>query len=474
MGPQCPNSNAVGSNKTSTRYSRTNSGSSSSSSSSNKNSSKNSSSSSSNNNKNSSKNSSNSSTSSNNNNSSSSNNNNSNSSSKSTSSGASPRSGFLMISEVAALAASNEEALGAPPRGLSSRRKAASTTDQGGPPKTRRLLKQEGAPKAILLEKHELQQPDSKPEKAGYKKERELNANTSVTAAAAATVATKKSLSLDDRGGPWIDLGAPPEELRPSACLMAGTAGSVQCCSAAAAAKMWCCVLEGQTFRFSPIADNVWEGPVGRRIFQIKEGPHTTLYRCVFDEEGPLNGGPPGSGDEAVGAPAQRQEAALRRFFQLDVQFGPMVKKWGLGESPGCRVLALDPVEALFSFICSANNNIPRITLMVRRLCEAYGPLLVKGGTEAESPSGGPLGGPHPCLTWHAFPSVSSLAEASEEALKALGLGYRARLVKGAAERLIELGGPSFLEALRWQKAEAEGPPFAHLKAATAALLQLP
>ncbi|KAL8436519.1 hypothetical protein ACSSS7_001656 [Eimeria intestinalis] len=112
---------------------------------------------------------------------------------------------------------------------------------------------------------------------------------------------------------------------------------------------------------------------------------------------------------------------------------------------------------------------------MIRRLCEAYGPLLVEGGAEGEKICRGPpVGCPTPRLTWHDFPSVSSLAGASEEGLKKLGLGYRARLVKGAAEKLIVLGGPPFLEALRWQNAEAEGPPFTHMKSATEALLQLP
>jgi hypothetical protein len=37
-----------------------------------------------------------------------------------------------------------------------------------------------------------------------------------------------------------------------------------------------------------------------------------------------------------------------------------------------------EPVECLFSFICSSNNNIPRITLMLRRLRERYGTPLVR------------------------------------------------------------------------------------------------
>ena len=53
------------------------------------------------------------------------------------------------------------------------------------------------------------------------------------------------------------------------------------------------------------------------------------------------------------------------------------------------------------------------ITLMVRRLRERYGDLLIKGAVDGAS------GGPH--LTWHAFPSVATLAAASLDDLLKLG-----------------------------------------------------
>lgn len=55
-----------------------------------------------------------------------------------------------------------------------------------------------------------------------------------------------------------------------------------------------------------------------------------------------------------------------------------------------------------------------------------------------------------------------------------LGLGYRARLVRGAAVRLMELGGAEFLDSLRWRKPAAGEAPTAFLKKATEALIQFP
>jgi len=39
----------------------------------------------------------------------------------------------------------------------------------------------------------------------------------------------------------------------------------------------------------------------------------------------------------------------------------------------GVRLLRQDPVETLFTFICSSNNNIQRISVMVDKLCMTYG-----------------------------------------------------------------------------------------------------
>jgi len=44
----------------------------------------------------------------------------------------------------------------------------------------------------------------------------------------------------------------------------------------------------------------------------------------------------------------------------------------------GVRLLRQDPVETLFTFICSSNNNIQRISSMVDKLCMTYGQHIVQ------------------------------------------------------------------------------------------------
>lgn len=100
----------------------------------------------------------------------------------------------------------------------------------------------------------------------------------------------------------------------------------------------------------------------------------------------------------------------------------------------GVRVLRQDPVECLLSFICTSNNHVSRITAMIERLCQAFGPQL--------------------CLLdqqpFHAFPSLAALAGSEAEAkLRALGFGYRARFVSGTARAISEGMGATGLCRLR-------------------------
>lgn len=97
-------------------------------------------------------------------------------------------------------------------------------------------------------------------------------------------------------------------------------------------------------------------------------------------------------------------------------------------------MLRQDPVECLFSFICTSNNHISRITAMIERLCQAFGRRLC-------------------CLDsrpFHAFPSLSALTGADAEArLRALGFGYRAKFVSGSARAIAEGLGTEGLCQLR-------------------------
>ncbi len=96
--------------------------------------------------------------------------------------------------------------------------------------------------------------------------------------------------------------------------------------------------------------------------------------------------------------------SALRASF---AKISPFMEK-ACSYAPGIRILRQDPWEALCSFVVSQNNNIKRIMSIVERMCNFYG----EGG----------------------FPSSACLANAKEDELRALGLGFRAPYIINTAK----------------------------------------
>ena len=152
------------------------------------------------------------------------------------------------------------------------------------------------------------------------------------------------------------------------------------------------------------------------------------------------------AGDVSACAKIATYEAALRDYLQLDrANLTALYKRWGSDDEnfrqvaadfSGVRILRQDPVENLFSFICSSNNNITRISGMVEKLCSEYGKkLLVFDGTVTE---------------YYSFPSIAALAaKGVEERLRELGFGYRAKYIAQTASYVLRNHSESWLYSLR-------------------------
>lgn len=78
------------------------------------------------------------------------------------------------------------------------------------------------------------------------------------------------------------------------------------------------------------------------------------------------------------------------------------------------RILKQDEWTAAISFILSQNNNIKRITGLYRKLSVNYGKEVQPG--------------------YHAFPTPEELSSATEEELRALGVGFRAPFILDAVK----------------------------------------
>ena len=94
----------------------------------------------------------------------------------------------------------------------------------------------------------------------------------------------------------------------------------------------------------------------------------------------------------------------------------------------GLRIQRQDPWECLTSFICSANNNIARISQNVESIADAFGDPIA--GSQRRT-----------------FPTPAVVADAGESALRELGLGFRAKYLAPAARKVAE--GAIDLYALR-------------------------
>lgn len=112
---------------------------------------------------------------------------------------------------------------------------------------------------------------------------------------------------------------------------------------------------------------------------------------------------------------------------------------------------------ALNRFICSANNNISRISKMVQNLCTHFSPPLVTiNALEVDQQIA-----KKDSRTYHPFPPPSALAHPSVAAkLRELGFGYRAEYIQKTASMLIEShlsdeGVYTWLDSLRRMDTEA-------------------
>ncbi|KAJ3389160.1 8-oxoguanine glycosylase ogg1 [Lobulomyces angularis] len=129
----------------------------------------------------------------------------------------------------------------------------------------------------------------------------------------------------------------------------------------------------------------------------------------------------------------------LKSYFQLNVDINELFNVWSNADLnfrmksqnfKGIRVLDQHPVENTFSFICSSNNNISRITLMISKMAKKYGKFIGKFND----------------VEFFSFPEIQDLAkDVVEDELRELGFGYRAKYIFKSAKFLMNNGGEDFL-----------------------------
>lgn len=188
--------------------------------------------------------------------------------------------------------------------------------------------------------------------------------------------------------------------------------------------------------------------PVGREVVDVELCVMSgQVFRWVRAEGGlvGMNGGsvwrlePLSIGGWRVAS--NRPKAEWERFLRLDAklpeilaelkQKGPELAP-ALAATPGLRILRPSSRwEALAGFLCTPNNNVARISSMVRALGRFGEPLGVVAGIPA-----------------HAFPSPGVVAAIHPDELRRAGFGYRAPRIVAAAQHVTDQGGAAWLESL--------------------------
>lgn len=161
----------------------------------------------------------------------------------------------------------------------------------------------------------------------------------------------------------------------------------------------------GQVFRWKR-SDLGWEGWDNDRRYrftgdEVETEATTDELRSLFRLEVPLS---------------RLHHELIDRGPELE----PIIARW-----PSLRLMRPScSREMLFTFLCTANNHLPRIAGMVERMAALEGP---------------------------GFPSLERLAEVTEADWRAMGFGYRGRTLPLVARELIARGGERWLAELRTQ-----------------------
>ncbi|MCC8068654.1 MAG: DNA-3-methyladenine glycosylase 2 family protein [Ruminococcus sp.] len=152
----------------------------------------------------------------------------------------------------------------------------------------------------------------------------------------------------------------------------------------------------GQAFRWSQIDDTSWHGYALNDYLELKQLDEGILFKDTSEEffltrwveYFDLN---------------TNYELLKEMFSSTDITL-----KMACEYASGIRLLRQDPWECLISFIISQNNNIPRIKLIISRLCEHY----------------------------NRFPTVEQMKDETIESIDYLKSGFRAKYIIDAVQKV--------------------------------------
>lgn len=152
----------------------------------------------------------------------------------------------------------------------------------------------------------------------------------------------------------------------------------------------------GQCFRWNEEQNGSYTGIVGKNVINVGKVENDIIFKSI--------------GVDNLEKLAIEYFDLNRNYEEIKLKLSAVDKyladsiKYG----KGIRILNQDLWETIISFIISANNNIPRIKGIIEKISQKYGEKLEWKGQ-----------------LYYTFPSQKSLAKASVQDLRSLGLGFR-------------------------------------------------
>lgn len=152
----------------------------------------------------------------------------------------------------------------------------------------------------------------------------------------------------------------------------------------------------GQCFRWNQDEDGTYVGVFGNNVVRVKKDGNSVFFRGVCE------------GNIAE---------VCQEYFDLNTDYDYIKNtlsnvdeylKQSISYGHGIRILKQDLWETLISFIISANNNIPRIKMIIERICRKYGKKIEFENRE-----------------YYTFPRPGELKNATVQDFRDLGLGFR-------------------------------------------------
>ncbi|MGN1410976.1 MAG: DNA-3-methyladenine glycosylase family protein [Oscillospiraceae bacterium] len=152
----------------------------------------------------------------------------------------------------------------------------------------------------------------------------------------------------------------------------------------------------GQAFRWSKIDENSWHGYALNDYLKLQQTNDSIIFKDTTEE---------------------KFKSKWVEYFDLSTDYEALKREFSQADetlkkacefASGIRLLKQNSWECLISFIISQNNNIPRIKLIISRLCEHYGK----------------------------FPSAEMLKDETVESLEYLKSGFRAKYLIDAIQKV--------------------------------------